>query len=214
VWDGVGSGLHIDDEPDEIFPLPISLMSGYCANDVPSAVQFLTRYSRFFGGMNFVLHDKKKRSIAVEKCSRNHMETFEPDPVSGFSYCSGMACRDPESAQGLYQKAKRDEYCRLFDLPDDGPDRVFWAACDRTERMLAEGVRAMGPRPSCEDVFTLFTTPWPDGLNKPGILLHPEQAVPQYTLISHATLIDERMYYRWMRDEKLVFPDEPEVYRY
>lgn len=214
VWDGAGNGLHIDDEPDEIFPLPVTTMYRHYANDVPAAVDFLTRYSVFFANQNFVLHDRAKRSVAIEKCSHNFIEIFPPDPVIGFSHVSGMVCRDPNSPQGRYQRAKRQQYMHRFQLPPDGADATFWNACDRAERMLVDDIRALGPVPKAEEVIKLFITPWPNGLNKTGAKLHPEQFVGEYTLRSHGSLIDERTYYRWDRDEELRFPDEPEVYRF
>jgi hypothetical protein len=214
MWDGTGSGLHIDDEPPEIFPLPVPLMCRQYANDVPGAVQFLKQYCYFYGGANFVLHDRQKRSVAVEKCSHNFIEVFPPDPACGFTHCSGMVCRDPKSPQGRYQREKREQYRKLFKLPADGPDQVFWDACDRAERMLADGLRAMGPKPRCDDIIRLLTTPWPNGLNKCGKKLHPQQSVLEYTLVIHGALLDERVYYRWERDEQLRFPEKPEIYRY
>lgn len=214
IWDGVGSGLHIDDEPDETFPLPIMRMYRYHADDVPGAVQFLTRYSPFFGGMNFVLHDDQRRCVAIEKCSRRFLEVFPPDPVSGFAHVSGMACRDPLSPQGRFQQAKRDAYRARHGLAADGTDATFWDACSRAERMLSDGIRAMGPVPRCADIFALFTTPWPKGLCKTGAKLHPQQGLGEYTLMAHGSLLDERTYYRWARDEQLRFPDEPLVFRY
>ena len=214
VWDGTGCGLHIDDEPDEIFPLPISTMCHHYADDIPGMVEFLTRYSPFHGGYNVVLHDKQGRSVAIEKCSHNFMEVFPPDPVGGFTHCSGMVCRDPQSPQGRYQRAKREQYRSRFSLPADGPDQVFWDACDRAERMLVEGIRAMGPSPRREDVFALFLTPWPEGLNKTGARLHPEQVHEEYTWYTHGTLIDQRTYYRWERDEQFRMPDDPLVFQY
>src|SRR5690606_26927385 len=62
VLDGVGSGLHIDDEPDEIFPLNAREMVFHYAEDVPGSVDFLTRYKLFWGGQNVVLFDDQKRS--------------------------------------------------------------------------------------------------------------------------------------------------------
>lgn len=214
VWDGTGSGMHIDDEPDEIFPLPVRSMYAYYADDVPGVVDFLTRYSPFHGGYNVVLHDKNGRATAIEKCSRNFIEVFPPDTLGGFTHCSGMVCRDPQSPLGRYQRQKRAEYRRRFDLPDDGPDQVFWDACDRAERMLVERVRAMGPVPRAEDVFRLFLAPWPDGLNKTGVKLHPEQVHKEYTWTTHGTLIDEKAYYRWERDEQLQMPEQPLVFQY
>jgi hypothetical protein len=213
-WDGVGSGLHIDDEPEEIFPLPILQMYRHYADDVPGAVQFLTRYSQFHGGGNFVLRDRQMRSVAIEKCSRNFIEIFAPDPVSGFTHVSGMACRNPQSPQGRYQQAKRDAYRRLFNLPADGTDATFWNACSRAESMLADGVKAMGRVPARDAIFKLFTTPWPEGLNKCGAKLHPAQWTGEYTWITHAALLTERKYYRWQRDEQYLYPAEPEIFQY
>ncbi len=214
VFDGTGSGLHIDDEPEETFPLPINTMRFCYADDVPGGVEFLTRYSPFHGGYNTVLHDGNKRTVAIEKCSRNFIEVFPPDPVGGFTHCSGMVCRDPQSPQGRYQRAKREAYRRRFGLPADGPDAVFWDACDRAERMLVERIRALGPFPRAMDVFRLFLTPWPDGLNKTGAKFHPEQVHPEYTWWTHGTLLDEKAYYRWERDEQFRMPDQPLVFRY
>ena len=214
VWDGVGSGLHLDDEPEDIFPLPVPQMYRHYANDVPAAVEFLTRYSPFHGGGNFVLHDRQKRSVSIEKCSHNFIEVFPPDPVSGFTHVSGMVCRDPNSPQGKYQKARRDRYRKMFGLPDDGMDQTFWNACDRAERLLDDGIRAMGRVPKRDAIFQLYTTPWPRGLCKTGAKLHPQQSVGEYTLVTHAALLDERIYYRWMRDERLEYPATPEIYQY
>lgn len=214
VWDGVGSGLHLDDEPDEIFPLPFIQMFFHHANDVPAGIDFLKRYCKFHGGCNFVLHDDQRRSVAVEKCSRNFVEFYPPDPQSGFTHVSGMVCRNPNSPLGRYQKAKRDQYRRLFHLPDNGCDAVFWDACDRADRLLADTVRAMGPTPRRDDVLKLLTTPWPDGLCKTGAKLHPDQAAGEYTFVVCASLLDERTYYRWQRDENLAFPATPEIRQY
>jgi len=164
----------------------------YCG-DVPSAVDFLTRYSPFWGGQNIVLYDEQKRSVAIEKGSYNHIEVFEPD-ASGGSHCSGMAFREPESPQGRYAWRKRREYLRRFGQPEDGPDMVFWKACDRAERMLAELMNE--PRVTVEEVLDLFTTPWPEGLNKSGALLHPEQGHAEYTLVTRVMLLDRRTCYR------------------
>jgi hypothetical protein len=211
VWDGVGCGLHMDDEPEEIFPLPVPAMCSTYCNDVPGAVEFLRRYSPFWGGQNIVLHDDAKRSVAIEKGSYNFIDVFEPD-VSGGSHCSGMAFRAPASSQGEYARSKRLEYLKRFRQPLDGPDMTFWNACDRAEEMLAE---LMGkPSVTVAEVFELLTTPWPQGLNKPGVKLHPDQGYPEYTLVTHATLNDARLHYVWQRDAEGVYPDEPLVYEF
>ncbi|MCX5658770.1 MAG: hypothetical protein NTW19_03500 [Planctomycetota bacterium] len=198
--DGVGNGLHMDDEPDELFPIPVMSMLRHHANDVPSAVQFLTRYRKFWGGSNLLLHDKQKRSAAVEKCSYSHIEVFHPGP-DGRSHISGMTCRDANSPQGKFQASQRRKYVDLFKLPLDGPDMTFWAGCAKFEAKLSAGLAALGPRPRWDDLLKLFITRWPEGLNKYGLRLHPNQGLVGYTLIIHASLITERKSLRWQRSE-------------
>ena len=213
VWDGVGSGLHIDDEPDEIFPLPVPTMCHAYCDDVPGAVDFLSRYTPFWGGQNIVLHDAQMRSVAIEKCSYNFIEVFEPT-VRGRSHCSGMACRDPKSPQGKYQREKRQQYLKLFNQPDDGPDMSFWNACDTAEHMLAE-LMMQDRLITADEVFELFVTPFPEGLNKNGFKFHPNQAYIEYTLITHGSLRtdDTVTSFNWQREDdgSLAWPTEPDV---
>lgn len=208
--DGVGSGLHLDDEPEDIFPLPGRDMLWHYADDTPGAVAFLTRYCPFWSGCNVVIYDDQKRSVAIEKASVNYIEVFEPGP-DGHSHCSGMVTRDPQSPHGRYQRAKRKQYVDRFNLGDDCSDNAFWDTAYRCEQKLAEGVAALGTPASCEKLITLFTTPWPEGLCKTGALVHPDQAYGGYTLITRMTLHDERLAMRWQRDENLEFSTEPEV---
>lgn len=213
VWDGVGSGMHIDDEPEEIFPLPVPGMYHHYTDDVPSAVQFLTRYKQFWGGQNCVIHDAKNQSVAIEKASHNFIEVFHPDST-GRSWCSGMATRDATSPQGKYQRAKRSQYLELFNQPKDGPDQTFWNVCDAGEKKLGDLLRQPGQL-KLDDVFKLYTTPFPEGLNKTGTLFHPKQGYGEYTLTTWATVSTPTKVtkYRWQRGPKpeLKYPAKPEV---
>lgn len=215
VTDGVGSGLHLDDEPEEIFPLPVKdPMLAMYAGDVSSAVAFLERYSLFWGGGNLLVHDWKGNSVAIEKCSYNFFEAFEPGP-DGRSHISGMTCRDPDSPQGAYQRRKRAEYVERFEMGEDCSDNAFWAACHKFERKLADGLANLGDKPRAQDVIDLFRKPWPEGLNKNGLRVHPKQGLIGYTLIVECQLHDQRRNLRWQRDpEDASFPEEPEVYQF
>ena len=208
MWDGVGSGLHMDDEPEEIFPLPYYRMCVAYCDDVPGAVQFLTRYSQFWGGGNVVLYDKQKRSVAIEKCSHNFIEVFQPG-ANGGSHCSGLACRDPRSPQGQYQAKKRLEYLQRFNQPLDGTDMTYWKACDRAEQMLGELMKK--PKPTVAEILELFLTPWPKGLNKPGVKLHPGQSTAEYTLATRVHFYSKGVAYRYQRDAFGNYPCAPEV---
>jgi len=210
-WDGTGSGLHIDDEPPELFPLPITPMCLANCNTVPEAIDFLTRYSVFFGRCNVLLYDDAKRSVAIEKCSFNHMQIHQPDRF-GRSHISGMVCRDPESPIAKFQKAKRDQYRKLFNLPDNGSDAAYWNASTVAEAKLAKLLDAPAGVPA-RTIVDYFRTPRPAGLNKNGDQTHPDQPVLDFTLITQAFYLDERKVDRWQRsDTDLTWPTDPEHY--
>lgn len=213
VWDGTGSGLHIDDEPDEIFPLPVKTMCMTICDDVPSAVQFLSRYSSFWGKANVVLYDAKKRSAMIEKCSFNHIQVYWPG-ANGRSHVSGMVCRDPQSPIGQHQQAKRDQYRKLFGVPDDGSDVAFWNASATAEGKLARLLAA--PALKADDVCEYFTRARANGgLNKSGDKVHPDQPQLEYTLLTTAQFNDQRKIVRWQRAESdLSWPAAPEVYQF
>jgi len=214
--DGVGSGLHLDEEPPELFPLPVrSHMLHTYADDVPSAVEFLTRYRYFWGRANLLLFDRTGRSVAIEKCSFNFIEVFEPGP-DGISHISGMTCRNPDSPQGRYQQHQREKYLRLYGQPLDGPDMAFWTVCRRFEEKLASGLAALAHHPTLDGLVRLFTRPWPEGLRKDGLRIHPQQGLIGYTLMSYVSLLDEGRLLRWQRSPlpELAWPDQPEEFHY
>jgi hypothetical protein len=211
MLDGVGAGLHIDDEPEQIFPLPVRDMLRHHAHDVPAAVEFLERYCPFWGGQNILLHDRQRRSVAIEKSSYNFMDVYDPDP-SGGSHISGMVCRDPKTEQGRYVVRKREEFLEMFGRGPDCSSAAFWRACDECERMLAR--LTSRPHVTVDEILGLLTTPWPDGLNKDGALFHPDQPYVSYTLRTLARLPDEGRVLRWQRDGAGLYPEEPEVFEY
>ena len=214
VWDGVGSGMHIDDEPAELFPLSPPQMYRHHCSDVPEAVDFLTRYKLFWGGQNIVLHDAEKRSVAIEKSSYSHIEIFTPGP-NGRSCCSGMVSRDPQSPQGKFHREKRAQYLRLTGVSDNCADAEFWKACDRAHHMLAD-LQASDRQLAPQDYFDLMTTPWPEGLNKNGSKFHPDQAYVEYTLMTtaRAWTPTKQTAWRWQRGPKpeVKYPSTPETF--
>lgn len=213
VIDGVGSGLHIDDEVDEIFPLPVREMVYMYADDTLSAIEFLKRYSHFWGGMNVLIYDRKYNSVAIEKCSRSYFELFHLEE-GNFIHISGMVCRNPDSPQAKYQREKRQLYRNLFNLPDDGPDALFWDFCEKLDKILRDGLKAIGKRLRAQEIINLFITAYPYGLRKDGLKIHPQQGLTDYTLITHCFFPEEKLYYRWQRksaEEKGAWQEKPEV---
>lgn len=213
IASGVGNGLHLDDEPDELFPLPVLQMLGQYTDEVPGAIEFLTRYGQFWGRCNLLLADAQRRSAAIEKCAFKYLEVFLPGP-DGRSHVSGMTCRNPESVIGKHQQAMRLEYLRRFGLPEDGPDMAFWNACKVFEDKLSAGLRDLPPVPTFDEVTRLFLSRYPEGLNKWGLRPHPDSGLVGFTLQTHVILLEEGTYYRWQRSEDgKVYPSAPEVYR-
>ncbi|MDO8589400.1 MAG: hypothetical protein Q7T82_20445 [Armatimonadota bacterium] len=213
---GVGSGLHLDVEPEEIFPLPVLEMCAHFCQDTPSTVEFLTRYCSFYSGVNYLILDRERRSAMVEKCSRCHVEVFYPT-VHGRSHVSGMVCRDPDSAPARHQRAMREEYLALAGSRWDAKESVdvaFWEACDLAERILADFLD--DPKPiTVEALQTLFTTPFPRGLRKDGAKFHPSQPHIEYTLVTWMVLLEKRRLIRFQCDDPpaMTWPEEPEVYQ-
>ncbi|MHB9106724.1 MAG: hypothetical protein ACYDCO_06690 [Armatimonadota bacterium] len=208
--DGVGAGLHIDDEPAEIFPLNPKAMMLHFVDDVPGVVQFLTRYSPFWGSANNLYYDAQKRCVAIEKTSYNFIDVYGPDPCGGV-HISGMVCRNPESAQAKYVAAKRQEFLRKFNRPEDCPDNAYWNGAMAFEKRLGDFTNRPAS-PTVAETLELFTAPTPRGFNKWGAKFHRDQGYLQYTLIVEAFLHDARKIYRWQRDAFGVFPCIPEVY--
>ncbi len=192
-------------------------MVNFYASNTPSAVDFLKKYSVFWGGSNIVIYDKNYNAIAIEKCSRNYFEVFPADPQAGFTHISGMVCRDPNSPQGKYQKEKRNLYRALFNLSEDGPDALFWNICYKLELMLRETLKKLSRNPKSRDVIKLFTTGFPEGLRKDGLKPHPNQGTVGYTLLTNCTFPEKRLYYCWQRTSEKdggIWPENPEICQY
>jgi len=213
---GVGSGMHLDTEPEEIFSVPAWEMYPFFCHDLPSVVEFLTRYGQFWSGCNIIIHDRAGESVAIEKCSRGYTEVFYP-VADGRSHVSGMVCRDPNSPQGKHQRAMREEYVRMTGQTWDTEatvDVAFWEVCDLAHRILADFLNQSGHL-TVKAVTDLFTTPFPRGLRKTGAKFHPNQGYLEYTLITYLALLDKRKVVRFQCDDPpdMAWPAQPEVYQ-
>ncbi|MCM8785323.1 MAG: hypothetical protein NC899_03650 [Candidatus Omnitrophica bacterium] len=212
IIDSVGSGLHIDDEPSEIFPLPIFKMVYRYASDIESCVDFLKKYSIFWGNRNIIIFDLKLNFCVIEKCSRNFIEIYYLDKQSYFGYISGMVCRNKNSPQAIYQKEKRLEYLKLFNFSDNSPDILFWELCEILEEKLKNGLISLGTKPSSNQVINLFISPYPDGLRKYNLEFN------DWTLYTHCTFFEKKIYMRWqlkkLNGKKFEWTERPETCKY
>jgi len=155
------------------------------------------------------------RRRAILSCAvGNFFELFAPD-ANGRCYASGMACRDYATPQGWHVAEKRNEYCRIFGLPDDVMDRIFWGMCDDLEAMLARELAAMPTHVPAAEVYALFATPYPHGLCLDNYKVHPSQSFGSNTVTTYATELTAGRFHRWQRSaDGLSWPDEAETCRY
>ncbi len=216
VCDGVGSGMHMDIEPADLFPLEPRRMMLYETGDTPGAVEFLTKYRDFWGGCNVLIYDRDQRAAAIEKSSYSQLAVFQQNSA-GAVHISGMVCRDPESEQAQHLSAMRQQYLTRFGLSRDGPDHTFWQACDQAEGMLSEALNPYtDSQPiNAEKIWQLFRTPWPKGLSKEGDRLHPNQTVEEYTLTTYAICWEKKHMRRVQRDPQTGrMPSEEERFQF
>ncbi len=208
IIDSVGSGLHIDDEPKEIFPLPIFKMVYKYAYDIGSCVDFLKKYSIFWGSCNIIIFDLKCNFCVIEKCSRNFIDIY-PDNKSNFGYISGMVCRDKDSPQAKYQREKRIEYLKLFNFSNDALDVLFWELCEMLDKKLKEGIESLGNKPSSEEVINLFISPYPKGLRKFNL-----KQFNDWTLYTQCTFFEKKILKRWQlikNRDSFEWTEKPEI---
>jgi len=75
-------------------------------------------------------------------------------------------------------------------------------------------LKKLGPKAKYADLEKLFITEWPNGLNKPGVLAHPDIPAAEWTLAVYASLLEEKTTYRWQRSKEGAFPSEPDVFQF
>src|SRR5690606_24657121 len=103
---------------------------------------------------------------------------------------------------------------RLFGLPDDGTDATYWAASGKAEVRLANLLSQPSPM-SAQALCDYFIAPRPNGLNKNGDRVHPDQVQLDLTLATTAYFITEKTALRWQREPSdMSWPSEPERYAF
>lgn len=192
-FDGVGSGLHLDEVPPEIFPVKaIELCKEHCTT-VEQAREFLVRYNFFWSSQNLLVHDRFGNSVAFEK-TRCRVATRGPD-ARGRSFISGMGALDP--ALRAFQDDQRKKYLEQRKWDDDCPDARFWRMCRRKYEHMARYVAALSDQPTLGEINELMERRDPDGpLCLTGVKCHPDEVAPGCTLEMRVWLVDRKQYYR------------------
>jgi hypothetical protein len=212
VLDGVGSGLHIDEIPPEIFPVNMYDLCYENCTTFSEATNLLTNYNVFWGGGNLLVHDYKGNSVAFEK-TQCRIGTRGPNR-NGVTFTSGMGALDPDIRE--HQQRMRQKY--LDQVGDDwnGPEGCFWRMSDETYKNMERYVEQLPARPTLDQVNGLMERRDPDGpLCYTGEQSHPRQPAGCWSVEMRLFIINERKCIRrQVRDGKPACLDTPEVIEY
>ena len=208
VLDGVGSGLHIDEVPPEIFPVNIyDLCYDNCAT-LSEATELLTRYNYFWGHGNLLVRDNHGNSMAFEK-TQCRIATRGPNR-HGMNFISGMGALDPGIRE--HQRRMRQKYLDQVGRDWDGSEGRFWRESDQTYANMAMYVERLPARPTLREINELMERHDPGGpLCYIGEKTHPQQP-GCWTVEMRVFLLDEyKLIRRQVRDRRPAYLDEPEV---
>lgn len=212
VFDGVGSGLHIDEIPPEIFPVePHGLCQELCTT-VDEAVDFMVRYNYFWTGQNVLLHDFHGNSAVFEK-TRCRVAVHLPD-ADGISYTSGMGVRDPEIS--AFQQRQRQLWLDQNGWDWNSPDACFFKCVQATWENMQRYMAELRMNPTFDNVKQLLEQrPTTGPLCFTGARTHPDDPLVAYTLRISIWLLDRKQLHRrqW-RDNLPSYLDTPEIVQY
>lgn len=210
--DGVGSGLHIDEIPPEIFPVDAWELCRTHCETTAAATEFMVRYNYFWADGNLIVYDREGDSMAFEK-TRCRVATRKPNR-NGMNFISGMGALDPGIRE--HQRKMRQKFLDQVGRDWDGPEGCFWRESDETYKNMARYVEALPSRPTLEQVHELMSRTDPGGpLCYTGEKSHPDQPDGCLSAVMHIFLPQQRKHIRRQsRDGKPAFLDKPEVIQY
>lgn len=213
VFDGVGSGLHLDEMPPEIFPVDVlGLCREYCGT-VAEATEFHVRYNYFWASGNRLIHDHKGNSIALEK-TRCRIATRGPNE-KGINFINGMGALDPEIS--AYQKHQRQKYLDQQGWTwEDSVDGRFFTSCENKWKNMARYVDELSLNPTYDNVKTLMGQRDRSGsMCLTGEKCHPDQDAPGCTLVMDMYFMDEKkLHRRQWRGSTPAYLDTPEIVQF
>jgi hypothetical protein len=208
LFDGVGSGLHLDEIPPEIFPVnPLELCREHCTT-VPAATEFLVRYNYFWHSQNLLIHDYHGNSMAFEK-TRCRVATRGPN-AQGINFITGMGALDPGIS--AFQRAQRQKYLDQIGADETCSDACFWRVCWGKWHNMARYVEELSLSPTFDNVKQLMEQRDPSGpMCLTGVPSHPTDQAPGCTLVMDIYLVDRKQLHRrqW-RGKVPAFLDTPE----
>ena len=213
VFDGVGSGLHIDEIPPEIFPVDVRTLCREHCRAVQDATEFMVRYNYFWGSQNLLVHDNAGNSVAFEK-TWCRVATRGPN-AQGINFISGMGSLDPELS--TFQRGQRQKYLDQIGASwEDSTDGCFFTSCENKWKNMARYVDELSLNPTWENAKQLMEQRDPDGpMCLTGQKCHPDQTFVGYTQKMDIYEMDtKRLHRRQWRGDVPVYLDSPEIVSY
>lgn len=213
VFDRVGSGLHIDEIPPEIFPVDVhELCKAHCTT-VPEATEFLVRYNYFWGSQNLLVHDYHGNSMAFEK-TWCRVATRGPNQA-GINFINGMGALDSEL--GAFHRQQRQKYLDCIGADwENSPDGCYFTVCENKWKNMAHYVDELSLNPTWENAKQLMEQRDSDGpMCLTGAKSHPDQKVAGCTLRMDIYEMDhKRLHRRQWRGNIPAYLDKPEIVQF
>lgn len=212
-YDGTGSGLHIDEEPPEIFPADAREICRRHSTTVKEAEELLTRYNYFWGSANLLIHDDEGNAVAIDKASRCRYAVRRPGP-NGVIYINGMSSFDAEYQ--AFIEGQRTLYLEETGQDDSTPEAVYFRFAEGTLKNMKQRMAAYEKNPDHASLEEHMTSTDPDGpLCRTGRQTHPDDPVRAATLMQRCYYPDRRvMKWRQWRGETPVWDDPWETVQY
>jgi hypothetical protein len=213
IFDGVGSGLHIDEISPEIFPVEVQALCKEHCTTVEAATEFMVRYNYFWSSQNLLIHDHHGNSMAFEK-TRCRVATRQPN-AQGINFISGMGALDPEIS--AHQKRQRQQYLDQQGWSwDDSPDGCFFTQCENKWKNMARYVDDLALNPTFDNAKQLMEQRDQDGpMCLTGEKAHPAMQVAGCTLVMDIYLMDEKkLHRRQWRGNIPAYLDTPEIVQF
>lgn len=193
IFDGVGSGLHIDEIPPEIFPVEVrSLCMEHCTT-VEAATEFMVRYNYFWSSQNLLIHDTRGNSMAFEK-TRCRVATRKPN-AKGVNFINGMGALDPGIRD--HQRRMRAKHLEQAGQGPDSMEALYFKFCEAKWNNMAKYVEQVSDNPTLESVNWLMEQRDPSGpMCLTGKKVHPDEKVSGCTLVMDIWFIDKKKLHR------------------
>jgi hypothetical protein len=211
--DGVGSGLHIDEVPPEIFPVNVHGLWREECTTLREATELLVRYNYFWGHQNILLHDRHGDSVAIEK-TRCRIATRGPNK-QGINFINGMGALDPELS--AFIKEQRQTYLdQRGEVWEESPEGCFFNTCENKWKNMARYVDELSLQPSYDNAKQLMEQRDKSGpMCLTGEKSHPDLPVGGCTLIMDIWIPrDKQRHRRQWRGQVPAFLDTPELIQY